>query len=334
MNTSGERAHASQEMKRTIIWLLLGVALSIGILALPLDTLEYLSLNVVGEPPINGKTWTEGMMATGGEWGMKAIGIAGLLILILGILFIARIPFRAIRQRTVKNTEIFAFALSFVLFTAVNIWIGYRWWDPGSLLGMGPMFAHSIAALIVFGLLPTAFGAVLGVPKDGLLNNFDGIKQSIGIIVVIAAGYGLWSSLWHCCSFYIPDMFFFFFVTKLIQLWAMSSFFFKWAFPMLVNRLGITAAYIAVSVCFGIAYPWHTPGFAVAFTLFGIVLCDITRRTGSYLAPMLLLYFAYIFHAGAPWHGYAVSVYGILPAASAVLVALVGSYIKTMKHGK
>jgi hypothetical protein len=307
------------------------VLISIGMAAAPPRVLEYVSLNVIGEPPINGLTWTQGMQETGGEWGMKAMGVAGLCILVLGYLFLLKRPAADWPRRSVKTAEIAAYFVSVAAFSVVNMRIGYAWWDPAAPMGMGPLFWHSMAALAVFGLLPDVFRLVFKTGPDACAARHDMLLRTLWMLVIVAFGYGLWSGVWHCCSFFAPKMYFFFFVTKLAQLLAVCSFFFRWGFKMFMDRLGPAPAYAITAVCFGLAYPWHTVGFAVAFGVFGLVLCDVTRRTGSWLGPALLLYMAYIFHAGLPWHGAAATLYGILPVSLALFAVLAGAYLRTRK---
>jgi len=314
-----------------VAWLAVAAGLVAGIAAAPLETLEYLSLNIIGEPPINGRTWLEGVAETGGDAGMRALGAAGTVILVLGILLLSRIRYREVVRRETTPAEPIVFALAVSLFFAANVWIGYRWWDPAATLGMGPMFAHSMLVLLAFGLLPDVISRFFDTGRPAMSHEGGGLAQALPVLLVIAFGYGLLSTVWHCCSFFAPKMYFFFFITKFVQLWAVTSFFFRWAFPMISNRWGAAAAYAVVSICFGLTYPWHTPGFAVAFVIFGLVLCDVARRAGSYLAPLLLLYFSYIFHAALPWHGARATLYAILPASVAIMLALAAYYVKTLR---
>ncbi len=309
-------------MSSTAAWLLTAAALSVLMLLVPESTLEYLSLHVVGEPPINGKTWAEGMHATGGPWGMRWVGIVGLWIMGLGLVDLRRWQPAPWSEREVANVEVVCWAAAAVTFGVVNMAIGYSWWDPQAFLGMGPLFPHSIASLAVLGVLPILARRFFGIPGDGLATLPGHTPSMLPILVVVAFGYGLWSCLWHCCVLFAPSIVFFYLVTKLFQLSAVCVFFFGWGLPMFGARWGSTAAYLVTGATFGLCYPWHTPGFALVFAVFGVVLCDLARRAGSWLAPTLLLYMAYNFHAALPWNGADVTVYGILPASVVLLVAL------------
>jgi cellulose synthase/poly-beta-1,6-N-acetylglucosamine synthase-like glycosyltransferase len=77
------------------------------------------------------------------------------------------------------------------------------------------------------------------------------------------------------------------------------------------------------ALMFGICYPWHTVGFAATFAIFGLLLSIIARKTGSYVPGLALLYLAYIFHAGLPWHGAVASIYALQPIAIALVCLLV-----------
>jgi hypothetical protein len=50
-------------------------------LFLPLEWLKYLSIEIVGEPPINGESWMEGVNVLGGSISMRLLAICGLIIL-------------------------------------------------------------------------------------------------------------------------------------------------------------------------------------------------------------------------------------------------------------
>ena len=94
---------------------------------------------------------------------------------------------------------------------------------------------------------------------------------------------------------------------------------------MFLNKTKPIIAYLIISICFGFTYPWHTIGFALTFTIFGLIMCEVTHRTDSYHVSLLLLYFAYIFHAALPWHGPEITMYIVIPisiAISAVLLIL------------
>ncbi len=142
-------------------------------------------------------------------------------------------------------------------------------------------------------------------------------------MIAIAYGYGLTSVIWHDCQLFNFDMYFFFFITKFVQLWAMSSFFFKYGFKLFLNKTKPWVAYIVISVLFGFSYPWHTIGFAITFMIFGFLLCFLTRRTNSYLPGLILLYFAYIFHAALPWNGPYITFSIIYPLSIGVLGILI-----------
>ena len=133
------------------------VIIIISIIFIPINVLESLSLNVVGEPPINGRTWIEGMWELGGEFGMKTLAILGFVILGVCILFLMQWEPISFKKRLVRNIEIVAFFGTTGAFIIINFLIGYSWWDPNAPLGMGPLFFHSILSLIIIGLLPELF---------------------------------------------------------------------------------------------------------------------------------------------------------------------------------
>jgi hypothetical protein len=308
----------SEISKSFLIILMCIVIIIISIIFIPINLLEYLSLNVVGEPPINGRTWIEGMWELGGEFGMKILAILGFVILGICILFLMQWEPISFKKRQVKNIEIIAFFGITGGFIIINFLIGYSWWDPNAPLGMGSLFFHSILSLIIIGLLPELFKIIFKFDKEDFAISKKNIDKEIFIVVLSAFGYGAVSVLWHCCSLFNFTMYFFFFVIKFIQLWAMTSFFYKWGFKTFMSKTKTIFAYLIISVCFGFAYPWHTFGFAFTFTLFGLILCEITRRTDSYFVSLLLLYFAYIFHAALPWHGPEITLFIIIPISIAI----------------
>ncbi|MHA1294944.1 MAG: hypothetical protein ACTSQJ_20100, partial [Promethearchaeota archaeon] len=70
--------------------IVLAIILIIIILILPLSVLEYLSIEVVGEPPINGKSWMEGVSELGGALSMRILAIIGVLIIVLTLPFLLK----------------------------------------------------------------------------------------------------------------------------------------------------------------------------------------------------------------------------------------------------
>jgi len=293
--------------KKYIVIFSVAIALILIILLLPLEFLEFLSLEVVGEPPINGRSWIEGVEAVGGSLSMRLLAIFGLLIIIFCIPFILNWKKDSLDKREVKKAEIFFFISSTIIFFIVNFLIGYDWWDPNGFLGMGPLFPHSIISLIILGFLPDISKKIFKLKEkneDDFAESTQNMKEISIIMIAASFGYGLISLIWHCCSFYNPSIYFFYFIIKIIQLWALLSFFYRWGFKMFLNIVKEEwQAYLIISILFGICYPWHTIGYAVTFTLFGILICYITRKTDSYFSGLILLYFAYIFHAGLAWNG-------------------------------
>ncbi len=323
------------EKSKSLLIVLIFVTITINlIIFVPINLLEYLSLNVVGEPPINGRTWIEGMWELGGEIGMKSLAILGFIILGICILFLMQWEPISFKKRPVNKIEIIAFFGTTGGFIIINFLIGYSWWDPNAPLGMGPLFFHSMLSLIVIGLLPELFKIIFKFNKEDFAISKKNIDKEIFIVVLSAYGYGAVSALWHCCSLFNFTMYFFFFVIKFIQLWAMTSFFYKWGFKMFMSKTKTIFAYLIISVCFGFAYPWHTFGFALTFTLFGLILCEITRRTDSYYISLLLLYFAYIFHAALPWHGPEITLYVIIPVSIIICGILIILYIFKLEKFK
>ncbi|TFG25284.1 MAG: CPBP family intramembrane metalloprotease, partial [Promethearchaeota archaeon] len=121
----------------------------------------------------------------------------------------------------------------------------------------------------------------------------------------------------------------FFFIIKLVQLWAMCTFFFKYGLKLFLSKIKPIYAYAIVSMLFGLCYPWHTWGFVLTFIIFGFLLCYLTRKTDSYLPGLILLYSAYIFHAGIPWHGALITFLVVYPISIGVLLSLI--YLNILK---
>ncbi|NVM55280.1 MAG: CPBP family intramembrane metalloprotease, partial [Candidatus Helarchaeota archaeon] len=268
--------------------LITGVLICLA-LFLPLDVLKYLSLEVVGGPPINGLSWMEGVDALGGALSMRILAVLGIVIVVLIIPVILKWKKIPVAKREVKNVEIIFFSASTIIFFTINFLIGYNWWDADAFLGMGPLFFHSIINLVILGFLPEIAKKLFKFNQEAFADSTENIRHIVPIMTVVAFGYGLISLFWHCCSFFEGKMFFFFFIIKLIQLWAMCSFFFKWGLPLFLNRTNEWTAYIIISVLFGFCYPWHTIGFAITFVMFGILLCYLTRKTNSFLPGLILL---------------------------------------------
>ncbi|MHA1699448.1 MAG: hypothetical protein ACTSWN_11450 [Promethearchaeota archaeon] len=315
---------------------LLFVAITLIILAifLPVGVLEYLSLNVVGGPPINGQTWKDGVIALGGEVSMRLLSIWGIIIIALSSIKLLNEKGFVLERKGVKSRDLVLFTLITLSFFIINLFIGYSWWDPEGILGMGPNFIPSILSIVFLGISPSVIERTFRLHENS--NQFEKPRwmQHLLLMVLIALGYGLVSCIWHCCSFYEPKMYFFFFVIKLIQLWGLSRFFFGWALPKLRRYLGKDwIAYLIVGTLFGFCYPWHTIGFAITFIIFGFALCIIKRKTGSYWHCLVLLYFAYIFHAGLPWHGAYITIVVIHPI-SIVMIGLLAVFFIKLKKAK
>ena len=301
------------------------IILSLIIFFIPLPILEFLSIEIVGEPPINGESWTAGVQAMGGELSMRILAIIGVVIMTHTLYFIIKLKNTKIYKRDVSNKELGLFFIVTALFFITNIIIGYEWWDPNDPLGMGPLFFASILSLAVLGLIPYILKAYFKLGKKDFASSINHLHSFTFTMVFIAYGYGLVSLLWHCCSFYEPKMYFFFFVIKLIQLWAVCSFFFMYGFRLLLSRFADKPwiAYVITSVLFGICYPWHTIGFAFTFMIFGLGLCILVRKTDSYLPGLILLYFAYIFHAGLAWQGPIITFAVIYPISVTLLITII-----------
>lgn len=297
--------------------------LSLLILILPLDVLEFLSLEIVGEPPINGRAWLEGVEEVGGEISMRLLGIMGIAIICLCLPYLLELESSLIERREVKKLEPVVFLLITGIFFIVNFIIGYDWWDPDAFLGMGPLFFHSMLSLLILGIIPFLLKKAYNLEEGAFSISKYKLQIIHPIMVIIAYGYGLVSIIWHCCSFFEPKMYFFFFITKMFQLWGMCSFFFKYGLKLFLNITKPWAAYLTISILFGFCYPWHTIGFAFTFTLFGFLLCYLTRKTDSYYPGLLLLYFAYIFHAALPWHGDFITYTTIYPMSLGIIALLI-----------
>ncbi len=301
-----------------ILVILAGLLLCLA-LFLPLNMLEYLSLEVVGEPPINGLTWMAGVEALGGSLSMRLLAVLGILIIFIAIPIILKWGKKPVAKRAIQKAELLCFLIVTVVFFIINFLIGYNWWDPAGVLGMGPLFIPSIASLILLGLIPEIAKAIFKFKRTDFAESTQNLPKISLLMVMVAFGYGLISLIWHCCSFYNANIYFFYFGIKIIQLWAMCSFFFKWGFPLFLNLTGEWKAILISSVLFGFCYPWHTFGFAITFTLFGILICYLTRRTNSYFSGLVLLYFSYIFHAGLAWQGATITFAVIYPISIGVL---------------
>ncbi len=316
---------------RTYFLILLGIILIIIALILPLNILEFLSLNVVGEPPINGRTWLEGVYELGGEYSMKLLAVIGIIIIICALFSVLDWEIKSIPEREVKGVEVGIFLIATIVFFIVNFLIGYSWWDPNGFLGMGPLFFPSIMSLIILGLLPLLFRRGFQFKKEDLASSKENLKEISIFMIIIGYGYGLISGIWHCCSFFSPAIYFFYFIIKLIQLWGMCAFFFQYGFYLFMNKTKPWIAYLTISLLFGFCYPWHTLAYAFTFTLFGFVVCILTRKTGSYLSGIILLYFAYIFHAGLPWNGPFITFIVIYPISVLIMSILIYRTIRYRK---
>ncbi|MHA1270962.1 MAG: hypothetical protein ACTSPY_14305 [Candidatus Helarchaeota archaeon] len=304
-------------------WLvIITIILTCLILFLPLEYLEYLSIEIVGGPPINGSTWIEGVYALGGPMSMRILAIIGLIIIMINVPQLLGWKKQKIERYKVSKLELSLFSIISIFLFVINYLIGYSWWDSEAFLGMGSLFFPSIITIIIVGFTPEIIKRVLKPKNQEFFNSSDNLFKSSIYIILISFGYGLVSLIWHCCSFFEVKMYFFFFVIKLIQLWGMCSFFFKWGLRLILNVLKEWQAYLLISIIFGICYPWHTIGFAITFIFFGILICYLTRKTNSYYTGLILLYFAYIFHALLAWQGSLITFTIIYPMSSLICIIL------------
>ncbi|TFG18851.1 MAG: hypothetical protein EU533_07370 [Promethearchaeota archaeon] len=256
---------------------------------------------------------------------MRLLAIIGVVIMTHTLYFIIKLKNTSIQKRDISDKELGVFFLTAAIFFTVNFLIGYAWWDPNHVLGMGPLFFPSIFSLIALGLIPYVFRAYFKLDKKAFASSTNNFWSFFSTMAFIAYGYGLVSLLWHCCSFFEPKMFFFFFIIKFIQLWAMCSFFFMYGFKLLLNKFSHAPwiAYLIISILFGFCYPWHTIGFAFTFIIFGLGLCILVRKTDSFWPGLMLLYFAYIFHAGLAWQGPLITFAVIFPISISLLILIV-----------
>ena len=187
----------SKLSKTNFILLLVAIALICLVLFIPLDLLEYLSLEVVGEPPINGQTWMEGVEALGGPLSMRILAIFGIIFIFSLIPLLLKWQKKPIEKRTVKNWELLFFLGSTLVFFVVNFLIGYNWWDPDAILGLGPLFIPSIVSLIVLGLLPELARKIFKFDRSHFAESTENLTRISVIMIIIAFGYGLISLIWH-----------------------------------------------------------------------------------------------------------------------------------------
>ncbi len=85
-------------LKTRYLLVLIEVLLICLVLLIPLDLLEFLSLRVIGEPPINGLTWMEGVESLNGSIFMRILAIDGILIMF----FMIPIILKSMRAITMK----------------------------------------------------------------------------------------------------------------------------------------------------------------------------------------------------------------------------------------
>jgi len=153
-------------------WLiLLTIGLLICIFYLSLEYLEYLSIEIVGGPPINGKTWIEGVYALGGPISMRVLASIGLIIIILNVPIILKWEKAPVKKLKVSKLKVFLFLIIAAILFVVNIVIGYDWWDPEAILGMGPLFFPSIITIILIGFIPEIIKRVIKNDNQEFKNN-------------------------------------------------------------------------------------------------------------------------------------------------------------------
>ncbi len=205
---------------KKLAWIAIAIACVLMLMAflLPLDVMEYLSLNVVGEPPINGRSWLDGVAELGGEMSMRLLAAWGVAIMVLGAILLLRKEVKPLSRPPASRAELIIYFAGIAAFFAANVFIGYKWWDPAGFLGMGPLYAPSIASLVAFGIVPILVKRWCKLSSTAFAVYREGLPRNLAIIAVIAFGYGLVSCIWHCCSFFDVKMYYFYFVTKVIQL--------------------------------------------------------------------------------------------------------------------
>ena len=100
-------------LRQNYILVLLAAVLLCLALFLPFNMLEYLSLEVVGEPPINGLTWMAGVEALGGPLSMGILTILEVVIIFIAIPIILKWEKKPIAKKAIHKAELLFFLIIF-----------------------------------------------------------------------------------------------------------------------------------------------------------------------------------------------------------------------------
>ena len=307
--------------------LLVIIILSTGMALFSLDdtAIEKIATAFVGIKSFSGP-WSEGMAASGGPVGIRAMGFFGIIMATYGVvLLVLETPSKSIAEPqvvTFKELALFLFIIGFYLF--FNLKIGYSWWDPSAPFYIGETFWALIGFLLFLGIYPV-FALKMFKRKNQFLSLAMPPKRWIAIIS-ISLGFGFASMLIHCCRMIGLYDYVYFIAIKFIMIGCTCSFIYGYGLPMLsqffTNHLtlfphsvnsGIT--YLVTSSFFAVLIPWHNLLFTVGFIPMGLVLCEIMRRTGTWTAAFWVYYLSFVFHTGLSWRGDLMTWFFLIPVA-------------------
>ena len=314
----------------TRIYLILAETIvAILVFLTPLSLLEYLSGEVVGEPPITGETWIKTDYSIIGEFSMKLLAIIGLIIIVHTFYFVLKIQNAPLPERNVSRLELISFIVIALIFCGVNYLIGYNYWNPNAFLGMGLLFIPWILSYLILGLIPFIFKVIFNFKSEDFAASTTHLFSYLFTVSFIAFGYGLFSGIWHCCAFRGAIEYILFITIKFIQFFCICLYFFMYGFNLLLSKIKKPwIAYIIISFFFALLNTLHTLSYSITYFCFGIILCILVRKTDSFLPAFFFLYLSYIFHAGLPWRGAVETITIIYPISILILIIIVYANIR------
>jgi hypothetical protein len=329
-------------MRDRSLWLLVPLAAAtIGFAVFaPPSAFESVMLDVVGMEPTGffdeaggfhllpgpdrrPLTWADGHSHSGRE-AIRVMAVLGALIFFVALFRITRLPDQPLSRETPpRRWEVPAFLVFSTAFVAFSVSLGTSWWDIEHPLYFGRTFPLLIAANLFLGVWPLLAIRIGRLrPRGDLVPARRNVGLAIAVSLAVTVGYGLYSTLWHCCKMWLFADVSYFVAVKIAVLYPMLFFVYGYGYPLFERTWGKRAAVAVCAVLTGALTPWHTLGFAVSYAVFGVALWFLMRKTGTHLTPFLVMYLAYIAHALMPWQGDAVTWYLIVPGGALLLIAV------------
>lgn len=315
----------------SIVWLAF-LILAITILFLPTKFIEFLSVNIVGTN-LTSEYWKLGWERSGGDY-TRIMAVIGLLIVCTVISLILDEKYSD-EKRQSSLLEIVVFFIVAGIFALFNFIIRDGWWDSHAFLFIGPMFFFLLFFQIFIGVYALGAKKIFNFKEKAYYFSFKNWPKYVLVALGISLGYGLVSTLWHCCKLNTFNEIGNFAGIRLFTSLSLTFFYFGYGFKMLMGKFKPWLAYLLTALVVGLLTPYHTLGYIVVFFLFGLGLAELVRRYDSFIPAFIVLYTSMLAHAFFPWHGNFITKYIIIPLSALIsLVFLVFMILEKYKKMK